>query len=304
MMVNDVTTRLVGHMHARGYQLSFGALAQLPELQRDLETVIAREHIDADFVRERLAHFNFAPEGTGFTPVSFILVAAHQPQQMAVFHRDGKDYRCLIPPTYADNTDTAIEELLRQIIGQQGFSAEPAAIPLKLAAVRTGLARYGKNNLTYCDGLGSYFRLKAFVSDLPVDGMPFQALEMMPQCEGCTACLKACPTGAIGVDQFPIRAERCLTYFNERPDPFPAWVDSSWHRCLIGCMMCQSVCPLNKDIAVQPVIRVHFSETETSNLLETREDYDISRPVREKLEKLSLWEDWRLVARNLKVFIQ
>ena len=69
-------------------------------------------------------------------------------------------------------------------------------------------------------------------------------------------------------------------------------------------MMCQTACPLNKDIAVQPVIRVYFSEKETRNLLEGNNEYDISILVREKLEKLSLWEDWRLISRNLEILLR
>ena len=49
--------------------------------------------------------------------------------------------------------------------------------------------------------------------------------------------MNKCPTKAIRQDRFLISAEQCLTFFNEKPDDFPEWVNPVWHNCLIGCMI-------------------------------------------------------------------
>ena len=121
-------------------------------------------------------------------------------------------------------------------------------MPEKLLAVRSGLARYGKNNITYVPGMGSLHRLAVFVSDLPCVEDNWGEVKTLKTCDGCTACMDACPTGAIVSDRFLIHAERCITFHNERIEEFPEWLDSSWHNCLVGCLRCQWVCPENRDV--------------------------------------------------------
>jgi epoxyqueuosine reductase len=38
---------------------------------------------------------------------------------------------------------------------------------LKRLAVRSGLARYGRNNVTYVEGMGSFLELSASLTDMP-----------------------------------------------------------------------------------------------------------------------------------------
>ena len=93
---------------------------------------------------------------------------------------------------------------------------------------------------------------------------------MMDLCQKCTACLRHCPTGAITSERFLLRAERCITFHNEEPSdvPFPAWLDASWHNCLVGCLHCQSICPENKDYLAWVGEGAKFSAEETALLVE------------------------------------
>ena len=61
---------------------------------------------------------------------------------------------------------------------------------------------------------------------------------MMDRRQNCHACRLSCPTGAISFDRFLLRAERCIVLHNEKRGdlPFPSWMNSSWHNCIIGCL--------------------------------------------------------------------
>jgi len=90
------------------------------------------------------------------------------------------------------------------------------ALPLKILAVRSELASYGKNNISYIPGMGSFYRLIAFYSDFPCQEDIWLEPQMMKHCHNCSACLDNCPTGAITSGGFLLHAERCITFHNER----------------------------------------------------------------------------------------
>ncbi len=301
--MKDVISELVEHAADHGFHVRVAGAGHLEDLRREITGRIESGEIDRDFAAERLAHFEFSPVIDGKRPNSLIVTAAFQPQQMTVFNYRGKDYRYPIPPTYSGDTDDAISAVLREVLEPQGLALEPAVIPLKLTAVRTGLARYGRNNIAYHPRWGSYFRLRAYLSDLPAATDHWTEPAWLPECADCLACAKACPTAAIPDDRAVIRAERCLTYFNERPEDFPDWVGPAWHNCLIGCLRCQFACPVDRDIDITPGKPFRFDEAATASLLAAREESDLAPPVREQLAALWLLEDWRLIARNLEVLL-
>jgi len=175
---------------------------------------------------------------------------------------------------------------------------------LKLLAVRSGLGSYGRNNICYIQDSGSFCRLVAFYTDYPCEGGVWFESQMMEDCKNCSACVRVCPTGAITPDRFLIRTERCLTFFNERKGKFPSWVNPSWHQCIFGCMRCQSVCPQNKKFLSWVKDTESFSEKETALFLEGVPIDQISLVTQNKIERLSMVEEFDLLARNLRVFFE
>jgi epoxyqueuosine reductase len=178
-------------------------------------------------------------------------------------------------------------------------------LPLKALAVRSGLADYGRNNIAYIQGLGSFFQLAAFYSDLPCEGDTWREPQMMEICQKCDACLRKCPTQAILPDRFLIRAEKCLTFHNERgPEyPFPEWIEPNTHNFLIGCMICQRFCPVNKSIMKWTEGDVTFDHAETRMFMKRTPLDRLPAETVEKLRQLDLIDSLEILPRNLRVYL-
>ena len=148
---------------------------------------------------------------------SLIIVAVPTTSLMITFCHKGKEHRCVVPPTYSNafDIDKQVKSILEKAL--EGGKVVKAILPYKTIATRTGLAKYGKNNITYTEACGSYHRLTGFFSDVDMEIDHWQKREMMPQCNDCRLCLRACPTGAIKRDRFLLRADKCLTFHNEMP---------------------------------------------------------------------------------------
>ncbi len=125
----------------------------------------------------------------------------------------------------------------------------------------------------------------------------------MEPCETCSACMKACPAKAIGSDRFLLHAERCLTFHNERACDFPAWLSPDWHNSLVGCMICQKVCPANKDVVKWIENGTDFGSEETDHILKGVSDDRLPRETHEKLLQLGMMEYYDVLGRNLRVLI-
>ena len=139
-------------------------------------------------------------------------------------------------------------------IEKQGFSAMPVAasqslgknnpycgiLPHKTAAVLSGLGFVGKSGLFLSEAFGSKLRLATVLTDMPLQS---EKPIIENGCGECTACMRACPAGAIygekpttdGERNFD--AEKCSRYMKE-------------HFQEIGrgsvCGICIKVCPKNK----------------------------------------------------------
>ena len=279
----------------------------LPDLQRDFEKLLEEKSLDRNFYDEIVSRYglywHFNPPDSLPMVKSVIITATPQPKVSLEFLLSGKGRYAIIPPTYIYDTDKKAADVISRHLGKRGYSICDALLPAKLLAVRSGLAKYGRNNITYVDGWGSYHRLRVFFSDMPCNDDCWQEPAAMELCETCTTCIEKCPTRAIQQDRFLVDAGRCLTFFNEKEDEFPEWVEAKWHNCLIGCMICQDTCPANKDHTAWIMPGGEFSEEETMMILDgVRKDNLPSRTI-EKLKKVCMLDEYDLLQRNLSVLI-
>jgi epoxyqueuosine reductase len=302
--VNDLYNRL----EELGYQARGISIDHLPLLQKQIDDQRDQELLDKQFYHERLDGFRFQIPRDLPRARSMIVVAVPRPQTRAIFTWNGNRRPLILPPTYTayKSTTEHVENLLTKMLHEKGYKATGTSLPLKLLAVRSGLGQYGRNNLCYVSGIGSFLQLAAVFSDMPCGDDSWQEATMLQRCEECELCRRACPTGAIPSDRFLLRAERCITYHNEKKGniPFPSWMDASWHNCLEGCMRCQRACPLNNQFIDWVGEEEEFSEEETIRIMDSALHDTLPEETTRKLAHLDILNDLGILPRNLGVFFK
>jgi len=303
--MTDIAHMLMQYAAAQGWAGRIVPIEHLSDLEERIAGSGMRGLIDDEFYRERLSGFAFRAPPELQNPRSIIILAVPVPQVHTIFHWKGERFPAILPPTYVGYRATSerVRAGLGAFLGQEGYEVTKADLPLKTLAVCSGLAEYGRNNISYIPVWGSFFQLVGALSDLPSPDDPWGSLRMMERCESCIACLCACPTGAITQDRFLLHAERCITFHNERSAAFPAWIDPAWHTCLLGCMRCQSVCPENKGVLSWVEEREEFSEEETRLLLACAPLETLPTSTVERLRRLDILDDLPVFARNLSVLL-
>ncbi len=304
--MNNDWDGLLADLAGKGTRAKIAPLGRLADLRETIDGLHRRKLIDDDlYEEEELAGFSFEPPADMESPLSLIIAAVPVPQTRLTFVWDGRPFPAMLPPTYVRYRPMmkSVQDEIAASAARLGHRAAPAWIPLKSLAVACGLGFYGKNNLSYIPGLGSFYQLVGCFSTIaaPVDEWP--GPRMLPRCERCSACLNACPTGAIRADRFLISAERCLVFHNERDRDFPGWIDPSWHHTLVGCLKCQVVCPENRPFRNWIVPGESFDEEETRLLLGGPSLDEMPPETRAKVRRLGLTASWKILSRNLAAIL-
>jgi epoxyqueuosine reductase len=111
------------------------------------------------------------------------------------------------------------------------------------AAVRSGVAFYGKNTMAITRRFGSWVVLGTLVTEVAIEATPPLELD----CGSCRLCIDACPTGALD-DPGVLDASKCLSYWSQAPAAIPEGYRAEMGDMVYGCDICQDVCPWNRGI--------------------------------------------------------
>ncbi len=124
----------------------------------------------------------------------------------------------------------------------------------KALAKEAGLGWIGKNTLLIHPLMGSFLFIGEVVLDLDLAyDQPFGN----NLCGSCTRCIDSCPTGAI-LAPLKLDANRCLSYLTiETKIDIPESFTERLNNRLVGCDICQQVCPWNSRAQQNKVSEFH-----------------------------------------------
>jgi epoxyqueuosine reductase len=165
----------------------------------------------------------------------------HADPQAAVVsvYARGRDYHKVLR-----NRLQQLAERIAAAIGDYGYrvftdSAPVMELPL---AQKAGLGWRGKHTLLLSRAAGSTFFIGEILVDIP---LPVDA-PTSDHCGACSACIGACPTGAI-LGPGRLDARRCISYLTiELKGAIPEDLRPLIGNRIYGCDDCQLVCPWNK----------------------------------------------------------
>lgn len=150
----------------------------------------------------------------------------------------GRDYHKLMR--------NRLQQLADRIANEVGtytfrvFTDSAPVLEVELAR-QGGLGWRGKHTLLLTREAGSYFFLGEICCALPLPPDRPQSAH----CGTCTACISACPTGAI-VAPYRLDARRCISYLTiELKGSIPLELRPSIGNRIYGCDDCQLCCPWN-----------------------------------------------------------
>ncbi len=151
----------------------------------------------------------------------------------------GRDYHKILRHSLQGLAD----DLVRRI-GHMGYRVFVDSGPVleRALARNAGLGWIGKHTNLIARDAGSYFFIGEILTDLPLPvDEPASA-----HCGTCSACIPACPTGAI-TSPYRLDARRCISYLTiELHGAIPAELRRLLGNRIYGCDDCQLVCPWDK----------------------------------------------------------
>ncbi len=305
MLIDNLTTKIM----EKGYAARIVSIEQIYGISKEFQKLDEDGLLDPD-IRNIVANLYTCDFAKMPFPVKSVIVTASPCSIGNVyFNWKGKRIPLIIPPTYLDYIDKPkeIKKILQEVLTDKNYHIEIAYdLPVKIIAAKSGLSQYGKNNIAYIPGMGSFAQLTTFYSDLPCTENNWNDISMMEYCKTCNACMENCPTGAITPDRFLVKVEKCITYYNEisDADDFPEWINPSAHNSIVGCMHCQTCCPINKKYLDNIVEVEEFTADETELILKGVPADNLLPKTIEKLERLYLMVYYGKLSRNIKVLLE
>jgi epoxyqueuosine reductase len=132
--------------------------------------------------------------------------------------------------------------------GHRVFTDSAPVLEVELGS-RSGQGWRGRHTLVLNREGGSMF----FLGEIYVDFALPATEPVADHCGRCTACVEACPTGAI-VAPYRLDARRCISYLTiEHAGAIPEELRPLMGNRIYGCDDCQLACPWNKFAVTSPL---------------------------------------------------
>lgn len=289
------------------------SVARFTDLQNDIDNLKQENKLSFnERYRKYIDNRKFAVPAGFPGATSAVILAYRTPMLRLNVRFRGRAHEVLISPQYFDDGVTRADleaAVRRDVVRDPAARLEPAqGLFLKLLAVRSGLGRYGRNNICYVDGMGSFVALFAFLTDAPGLEDSWREMSLLDACRDCSICYGICPSNAIRRGNFVIDAGRCVTLYNEVEGAFPSWILPAMHNALMGCMKCQLGCPENQRPGIIAEERGEdIEEDETGKILEGRPDDELLKSLGRKLRGFppaADREQFPLLTRNLGALLR
>jgi epoxyqueuosine reductase len=154
---------------------------------------------------------------------------------------------------YGQDYHSVIEKKLKKLLDfiqteihscQGRIFIDTSAVLEKSLAQRAGLGWRGKNSLLISKKSGSFFFIGGIITDLELE---YNQIPGKDYCGNCRLCVDACPTGAL-VQPYVLDARKCISYLTieNRIGGLPAELKGRFQNRILGCDVCQEVCPWNR----------------------------------------------------------
>ena len=153
--------------------------------------------------------------------------------------------------------------------------------------VKAGLGVRGLNSLLITPQYGSYVFIGEILTTLPLETTCFED----KGCIKCGLCRKACPGGAITDG---VCTEKCASHISQKKGELSEKETEilAKAKTVFGCDICQSVCPMNKNIKIEENL---FSDDILSIVtLDNVESIYKSRPFG--------WRGLKVLQRNIDIY--
>ena len=191
-------------------------------------------------VRVITARMDYLPRETteGWQAVEWRRLGETGEAAVSIYAR-GRDYHKVLRARLQQLADRLADAV--GPFGHRVFTDSAPVLEVELASM-SGIGWRGKHTLALSREAGSMFFLGEIYIDL---ALPLtEAAEA--HCGTCTACIDACPTGAI-VAPYRLDARRCISYLTiESAAPIPLELRPLIGNRIYGCDDCQLACPWNK----------------------------------------------------------
>lgn len=209
--------------------LAEGCHGQMDYMARHAELRAHPEQLHQGTITVISAALDYLPHGK----------VADDPGQAAISrYAQGRDYHKVIRSRLQKLADTIAADI--GPFGYRVFSDSAPVMEVEFAS-QAGLGWRGKHTLLLSKQ-GSWRFLGEIYTDLPL--APDEPVES--HCGTCTACIDACPTGAI-VAPYKVDARRCISYLSiELDGPIPEELRPLLGNRIYGCDDCQLCCPWNR----------------------------------------------------------